>query len=215
MSTSCSGRGDQSAGGPWFARDPFIAHGEMINERRRNSCGLLQVVFEDVVVGVHVRVRSPRIVALHIVSYPLECGQAHFIKRHMICGRDVCDGQCRSAEVFVWLEQVAENWLGGFVTLQVESTNAAGTVVEIEIGVEFLMFRLELVVSTAGLVLRSAHFPSEVGGYVGVRTERPLLLRAPQADADGSPGLQLQGLQDTDYLQRSGCPGGIVGGAGA
>jgi integrase len=57
-------------------------------------------------VRVDVRVRSPRIVALHIVSHPLEGGQTHFIKRHVIRGRDACNRQCRSAEVFVWLEQV-------------------------------------------------------------------------------------------------------------
>jgi hypothetical protein len=55
-----------------------------------------------------------------------------------------------------WLEQVAENRPGGFVTLQVVSTNAASTVVEIEIGVELFMFRLELVVRSAGLVSRCA-----------------------------------------------------------
>ena len=87
-----------------LARDPLIAHGEMVNERRRNSGGLFQIVFEDVVVAVHVRVRSSRIVALHIVSYPLEGGQAHFIKRHVICGPDGSDGQGRSAEVFAGLE---------------------------------------------------------------------------------------------------------------
>src|SRR5215831_11588038 len=104
--------------------------------------------------GVHVRVRSPRVGALHVVSNPLEGGQPCFIKRNVIRGPDVSDRQSGDAEVFVWLEQLAENRQCSFVTLQVESTNAAATVVEIEIGVEFFMLRLHLVALTTGPVLR-------------------------------------------------------------
>src|SRR6516225_11295003 len=149
-----------------LARNPFVVLSELVNECRCNSGGLLQVIFEDVVVGVHVRVSSPGVVALHVVSNPLEGRQAYFIKRYMIRGPDVSDRQCRSAEIPAGIEQLAENRTGCLITLQVEPTNTPGTVVEIEIGVELFIFRLELVAPTTGLVLRSADSPSEVGGHV-------------------------------------------------
>jgi hypothetical protein len=31
-----------------------------------------------------------RVVAFHVVSYPLKGGQAYFIKRNVICGPDAC-----------------------------------------------------------------------------------------------------------------------------
>src|SRR4029077_1105942 len=116
---------DQSLRMQRLARDPFIAHSEVINERRRNRGGLLQVVFEDVVVAVYIRVRRPRVVTLHIVSYPLEGGQVHFIKLDVVGGPDFSDRQCGSAEISVRIEQVAENRPGGLVALQVKSANAA------------------------------------------------------------------------------------------
>lgn len=109
----------------------------------------------------------------------------------MIRGPDVSHRQCRSAQIRVWIEQLPENWPGCLVALQVQSANAAGTVVEFEIGVELFIFRLELVARTTGLVLRYAHFPSEVSGHLSVRTQCSLLLRAPQTNADGAPRPQL------------------------
>src|SRR5215471_2653263 len=126
----------------------------------------------------------------------------------MIRGPDVSQGHRRSAEIPVWIKQLEEHRPGRRVPLQVESTNTAGTIVEIEIGVELFIFRLELVVRWTGLALRRADFSPEVGRHVRVRTQCSLLLSAPQADADGAPGLQLQGLQEADNLQRRGCADG-------
>ena len=56
---------------------------------------------------------------------------------------------------------------------------------------------------------------AEVLGDVGARAEQALLLAAPEADADGPPGLEVERLEDPDGLHRHGHAGRVVGGAGA
>jgi len=95
----------------------FPTHGKTIDDERRDGCRLFQVVFQDVVKGIHVGVRGACVVAFHIVPDPLETRQANFIKRHVIGGADAGDGYGRSAEVFEWLEQVAKNRPGRLIAL--------------------------------------------------------------------------------------------------
>ena len=50
---------------------------------------------------------------------------------------------------------------------------------------------------------------------VGPGAEEPLLLAAPEGDADGAAGLEAEGLEDADGLHHHGDAGRVVGGAGA
>src|SRR5271155_3439760 len=63
-----------------LARRSFVTHGETVDNGRCDGSGLLQVVFQNVVVGIHVGVRSASVVAFHIVPNPLETRQADFIE---------------------------------------------------------------------------------------------------------------------------------------
>lgn len=125
----------------WLAREFFISHGEIVDEESCDGYGLLQVLLDYMVVGVHVGVRCTRVMALHVIADPLEARQADLVKRSVIAGH-TRDRKGGSPEVLKWPKQFAKHRPGGLIALQKNSANAARAIIEIEIGVEVLVLGL-------------------------------------------------------------------------
>src|ERR1700722_15692883 len=172
-----------------FARDSFIAHGEIVDNRRRDRSGLSQVVFQHVIVGVHVSVWGAGVASFHIVAYPLEAWQSDFVERNMIACTNVSNRYGGSIEGFNMVERVAEECLRSSVALQEDSPNASGPVVEIQVGVKLLIFGFELEVCDCRRSVPSVSSPSQVRVHVSARSQPPLLFRAPKSHANGSARL--------------------------
>src|SRR5271156_1661405 len=100
-----------------FARDFFIAHREIVDNRRCDRSGLPQVVFKHVIVGVHVGVWGAGAASFHIITYPLEAWQPDFIERKMIARTNVSNRYGGSIEGFDTVERVAEECLRSGVAL--------------------------------------------------------------------------------------------------
>src|ERR1700691_415534 len=101
--------------GQRLARNLLIAHGEIVDDGRCDRSGLLQVVFEYVIVGVHIGMRSAGGTSFHIVAYPLEAWQSDFIERNMIAGANIGDGYRGCAEVSDGVKRATKDRLGGHV----------------------------------------------------------------------------------------------------
>src|ERR1700678_2459554 len=198
-----------------FARDLFIAHREIVDNRRCDRSGLLQVAFQHVIVGVHVGVRGASAASFHVVAYPLEAWQSDFIERKMIAGAHVGSRYGGSVESFDVVKRVAKECLRSGVVLQEDSANASCAIVEVEVRVELLIFRFELEACVRRLAVYSVDSPSQVRGHVSARSESPLLFRAPKADANRSARLQPERLQDAHHFEHGRCTCCVVGGTRA
>src|SRR6266852_5174684 len=84
--------------GQWLSGQLLIAHRGVVNKRCGDNRRLLQIVGEDVLIDIHVRVRSPSVV-LHEIPDELKAGQANRIKGIVIGRADTLDGQGRSTHV--------------------------------------------------------------------------------------------------------------------
>src|SRR5690606_36601433 len=136
----------------------------------------------------------------------------------------VAGGDDLRAEVVERLQPGLEHRHGGVVLLGVDATDAAGAVVEVEVGREPLVAALAL--QRAGAALERARQRlllgigrfrpvGQVPGDVVGGAVQALLLAAPQRQADGAPGLGADRLEDAHGLHHHHHAGAVVAGAGA
>lgn len=66
-----------------LAKEFFISHSEIVDKGRCDGCGLLQVPFDYMIVGVHIGVRCTRVVSLHVVADPETPGRLADLRRSL------------------------------------------------------------------------------------------------------------------------------------
>ena len=122
----------------------------------------------------------------------------------MIGAASVANRQRLHAEVLERFHPRLEDRRHRLVALQVDATNQAGAVIDVEVAGELRMLRLQLHRRRIAVVRLD----------VFLRAEQPLLLTAPQADAHGAAQLDAADLQQSHRLHHDGRSGGVVGRAG-
>src|SRR5437667_10557252 len=102
----------------------------------------------------------------------------------MVRSTRAANAQCRHAETFERLHPRLEDRRGGFVPLQIDTSNSSRTVINVEVTVEFRMFRLQFHIRAIGKVLR----------HVGARSKKTFFFTGPQSKPDGAPHLEACGF---------------------
>ena len=134
----------------------------------------------------------------------LEAGQAHVVERRMIGGRHAARARHLPAQRLQRLAPLLEDRQRALVGLTPDAADAAGAVVEIEVGGHVGMIGLRRVGGAVPVVL----------GHVGARPEQALFFAAPERHSDGAARLEAERPNRPHGLHHGGRAGGVVGGAG-
>ncbi len=111
-----------------FPMQLLVSHCKVVYKGCRDGGGLLQILFQNVVIRIHISMRGARVVPFHVVPDKLEAWQSDLIKRDVVRRADISDGQRGSAQIFERLQPRVENRPNRLVALQVNSANAPRTI---------------------------------------------------------------------------------------
>src|SRR5215203_6425334 len=95
------------------------------------------------IVCVHISVMRAGVV-FNGILYKLETRDTYSIKRKVICSSRIVYGYSSSAHVIEWLQPACKQRAHSFVTLQVNTTNFAGTIIQVVISRNLCLLRLQL-----------------------------------------------------------------------
>src|SRR6185437_13196079 len=129
-----------------------------------------------------------------LVLDELESGQPHGIERLVIGTAGIAGSDGAGAQVMEGLQPLGKDGAAGFVALQVDAPDAAGAVVDVEIAGKILMGGEQLHGSGVAKGLL----------YVAAAAEQAFLFAAPERDADGTPWMDIQRLEDADRFHHDG-----------
>src|ERR1019366_7302465 len=138
----------------------------------------------------------------------------------MIGTTGIAHGERGHAQVFEGTHPGLEDRRHGFVFLQINTTNLAGAVVYIEIGGDFGL--LEFDRDRTRLAAQQGWHSFHVGVVhrrtrakvlldVALRAEQAFFFAAPQADANGAAGLDVEGFQDANGFHHDDGARAVVG----
>ena len=132
----------------------------------------------------------------------LKAGESDGAERHMVRSSGIQRRHGGRAKVGEGPKPFVDDRPRRFVSLQVDATDAAGAVVQVEVRRQRRVLRLPVGGRRIAEVLRD----------VSTRTEVVLLLTRPEADLDRPAWLQTQRLNQADGLHGHCAAGGVVGG---
>ena len=118
----------------------------------------------------------------------------------MIRPAGIANGQGRHAEILEWLHPGLKHRRDGLVTLQVDTSNRAGAIIDIKVTCEFRVIGFQVHVGSIGEMLCD----------VGARAENALLLAGPQRETHGTPQPKMRCLQNAHGFEHDGRAGCIV-----
>ncbi len=147
---------------------------------------------------------SPRIV-LDRVLYELEPRQPHSIERLMVGSTGIPQRKRSRSHFAERREPGAEDRSDGFVSLQVDASNLAGAVIEVEVTGELRLLGSQCESRRAPggrrSLLRLICSFAEVFRYISARAQESLFFSAPQAYSNRAPGLQSDRLNNSHRLE--------------
>src|ERR1051325_7933467 len=185
-------------------RDHLVAHREVIQRARNHDRAGADVLFDDALVVVEIRVMRMGVVLDRILAEP-DARQSRVVERRAVGPADVAAPGGRGAEylqVLERLEHVAHDRRRRRRAEDARAARTAGAAVDVEIRVERREFGLR------------RFERSEVLLHVRLRSEQPFFLAAPQGDADRPARRDAQRLQDPRSLHHHRAADRVVGRAG-